>query len=139
MRVVLVIGLPASGKTTWAHTQVARLRALGVDARLLDDPRSAEELAASLDQECHLLFITDPHLCMQGVGSAAARRLEAQGHEVTLVFFANDPERCLVNAARRPDKSVARFIVQLAESYQLPDGVVGLPVYEASADEAPTT
>lgn len=139
MRVVLVIGLPASGKTTWARTQVARLQALGVDARLLDDPRSAEELAAGLEQGCQLLFITDPHLCAPGVGCAAERRLSTQGHEVTSVFFANDPERCLVNAARRPEKSVARFIVQLAKSYQLPDGVVGLPVYEATAGNAPST
>lgn len=133
MKVLLVIGLPASGKTHWAKRQVAKLLALGVTARLLDDPRTQDQLAEGLAQPSQVLIITDPYLCYPVARNAAGQMLTAAGHQVEYVFFECDPEQCQVNARLRPGKSVAKFIAQLAESYQIPANAAVLPVYSACA------
>jgi len=132
MKVVLVIGLPASGKTHWAKRQVAQLLALGVTARLLDDPRTQEQLSEGLARPAHVLFITDPYLCQSVARNAACQILTAAGHQVEYVFFERDPEQCQANARLRPGKPVAKFIAQLAESYQIPVNAAVLPVYRPS-------
>lgn len=133
MKVMLVVGLPAAGKTHWANRQVAQLLALGVTARLLDDPRTPEQLAEGLAQPGHVLFITDPYLCLAETRNAAGQILIAGGHQVEYVFFECDPVQCQVNARLRPGKPVAKFIAQLAESYQIPVNATVLPVYRAGA------
>jgi predicted kinase len=133
MKVLLVVGLPASGKTYWAKRQVAQLLALGVTARLLDDPRTQEQLAEGLARPSHVLFITDPYLCQPDARKTACQILTAAGHQVEYVFFECDPGQCQVNARLRLGKPVAKFIAQLAESYQIPANAVVLPVYRASA------
>ena len=52
MRITLIIGLPASGKTTYAKT---------LGGFLVDDPQSINELPL----ECDHLVITDPNFCIQ--------------------------------------------------------------------------
>lgn len=133
MKVMLVIGLPASGKTHWAKQQAAKLLALGVTARVLDDPRTQEQLAEGLARPSHVLFITDPYLCQPVARKAALEILSAAGHQVDCVFFECNPEQCLANARLRPDKPVTKFITQLAASYLVPDDAVVLPVYRPVA------
>lgn len=132
MNVMLVVGLPASGKTHWAKKEVAQLRAVGAMAGLLDDPRTQDQLTEALSQPGHTLFVTDPYLCLPEARKAANEILTSAGHRVFTVFFANDPAQCLVNAGRRQDMSVTKFINSLAQRYEVPNGAVTFPVYRES-------
>lgn len=133
MRVVLVIGLPASGKSTWARIEAARLRNRGHAAQVLDDPVSMEDVqrdvALALSQGAHSLFVVDPNLCRSPIRDAAVDWFKRQALAVECVFFANEPEQCLRNAmARSHDaKPVRSDVLSLSRVY-FPEGDL-LPVF----------
>ena len=54
--------------------------------------------------------------------------------EIQYIYFENDPERCLINAASptRKYKKVEQFIRQASKEYIIPEGVVPLKVYRQS-------
>ena len=127
MHVTLVIGLPASGKSTWAEGELRRLAQTGVFARLVDDPREPDEIALAVEQALMAgvtrLFITDPNLCSEKCLVAAEVWLHEQGLTVTRVYFRNDAEQCLKNACLpgRVDKTVSMAIRMWSRHYTPPD------------------
>ena len=133
--VTLVVGLPGSGKTTWARAQVARAAQAGLNAQLLDDPRDAVSLVAAVEQaraqRVDHLFIVDPHLC--GASALAAAKAWFERHDLAMevVHFANDPEQCVRNAASsdRQGKAVANAIRMWSRQYMPPASPPPLPVY----------
>lgn len=135
MRVTLVVGLPGSGKSAWADERKAELSRNGMRGAVLDDPRTPDELLGALAraraESVAELIITDPYLCEPDVFARARERLVREGFDVHAVFFENDVQACLANAARRPDKAVAHLIEQLARRYQVPAGVLPLAVWRA--------
>ena len=83
MKVVLVIGLPGSGKTCWAQSELSRLAMLGQVARLLDDPRSLDEVSSTLELarkgRCDAVYVVDQALCRLPVREQAKAWLRGQG------------------------------------------------------------
>jgi hypothetical protein len=125
MRIVLVVGLPASGKTTWARAEAERLFRSGQRSLVVDDPRDATELhnvlrTAAAEGVAHA-FVVDPHLCDARLRQAAHAQVARYG-VVEEVFFRNDPEQCLENARRkdRGAKSVDGAIRRWSLGYQPP-------------------
>lgn len=124
MRVTLVAGLPASGKTTM-------LRGLASDGAVCVDDIS--DLGALPAQRVPWFAVSDVNFCRPGVRAAAEAEIGRRygAVEVEWVFFANDPRQCLVNAAARNDgRDVAADIHVLSRVYVIPEEAVSVPVYE---------
>lgn len=89
MKIVLVVGLPASGKTYYARARIARNQQAGKPSALLDDPRTEGDLQAFLrqagEQGLHEVLITDPLLCDSHARESALRKLS--GNLLEWVFF----------------------------------------------------
>lgn len=116
MRVTLVIGLPASGKSTWARAQYP-------SATILDDPKELGEVDRAMSEMPAHLVIIDQNLCDPFVERAASEILDEIA-EVDKVYFENDVEACFNNARarleREPEKTVEGQITQLSRLYDPP-------------------
>ena len=112
-KIILVIGLPASGKTTWSKKYAHENNFI-----LIDDPKSFEnDILPYLKQDKNLI-ITDPHLCNKKVLDKAIEKiLSIKDCIIEKVFFENDKDKALKNALTRKDKKVESFIKELSKIY----------------------
>ena len=113
---IIIIGLPASGKTTYYHNNYSQ------DFKLYDDFISSfydglllEDLSNGIN-----LCITDPRLCN-------FERFEEymkvflgiiDKSQIELVLFENNKDCCLINADKR-NKKVAKTIEFYSNNYDL--------------------
>ncbi len=127
MILVLVVGLPGSGKTQYAHARASREGLV-----LVDDPTGLEALDVL---ESRSGIVTDPHLCCSETRAKAEHTLRKRFPGVVLewVFFENDPDACFANVGRRQkagdSRMVAGMIWGASKRYQIPEGVLVLPVW----------
>ena len=126
MKVILIAGLPGSGKSCHALTLA---RQYGVPTTLvLDDPKTSDEIQEALARPgLETLIITDPMLCRSDIRDAALVLLD--GHSIEFVYFANDTEQCLRNASGRSSKEVSGLIRHLSGLYEIPPHAIQIPVY----------
>src|ERR1035437_3143132 len=104
MLITLIIGLPSSGKTTYAKT---------LNGLLVDDPQSVKELP----DVCNHLIITDPNFCVQNVLDNAIQYLQEkyQTYNIKRIYFENNPQQCLKNCKK--EKLVKNYIKYLSTQY----------------------
>lgn len=124
-KVICIVGLPGSGKTTLAY-RMADDRA---DVTVIDDIRSQESLPAP--DAYAVLIITDPWFCMESVRVSAEATLRMRyGTAVEWIFFENDPAKALANVERRADgRLVTGLIAQLSRYYRVPEGVTVMRIW----------
>ena len=129
--IVLVVGLPGSGKSIFAR-QLAQAQGYV----WLDDPSvtlTREQLVErlqALNASAKGLCISDPLLCYAHNQEAAKEVLAQCCPQALLewVHFENDPQQCLANAqARNVARSVQAFIQEATKQYRPPASA--LPVY----------
>lgn len=117
-RIVLIIGLPASGKTYLAKNKYVPL-----GYRLIDDPKELPVLNKKEDY-----VICDPWLCDPSIRSCFY--LLYGDFEVEEIYFENDHEKCRKNIAERND---GRKIGNLNHfKYQIPEGIKPLKIWQSS-------
>lgn len=114
--VVLICGLPASGKSTFGRTLANSL-----DASFVDDPTDFDKQILPLlksDTGNKITVIADPHLCKEQARKAAELRIKAAcGVYPQFIFFENNPAKCLANLARRKAKGDNREVENCIKTY----------------------
>lgn len=135
----MVVGLPGSGKTTLAVETWGR----DDDTMIADDFNKNSKLYLDAFKEeipfggFKHVVITDPALCGVPEGSAEATvcemfHLEAQNVVFEWIYFENDMEAALVNAARTPKPGgTDAYTRTLTKHYTIPPGAKVLPVYKS--------
>ena len=122
--VVLLIGLPGSGKTTLAQTKF-----VPQGYYLVDDPRSLETVKEALEQHDKVV-ITDPLLTDPGAREAALSWFGLRGCQVSCIYFDNNPERATANLKLREDGRGPINVKAMSRFYTIPEDGVVVPVYE---------
>jgi hypothetical protein len=128
----LIMGLPASGKSTY---MAAAARSRPGPVVVIDDPKDfyADVVFRIVPGAMHL--IADCHLCIPEVRKSAEVRLRGAELmcEFRYTYFSNEPEQCLKNLAARMAagdlRTAESMIRQLSPLYVIPEGVVVIPVW----------
>lgn len=116
---VFIVGLPGSGKTTWAKNQN--------DGFVVDDPKFIEEIKIAIDQN-NKVYVVDPHLVLDHFRKLA-EQAELGVDEVQWIFFENNPNACWENVKNRNDgREVRGMIFCYSQLYHPPKNVI--PVYK---------
>lgn len=124
-KAIVIIGLPGSGKTTFAN-------ALG--GRLVDDAtQNEDELYDALASDEELVVITDVNAIYSRREQIISLIASKVKRKVEIICYENDPEACWANVCARGDGRVSRSgLLRMANAYKLdafdPDMV--LPVYK---------
>jgi len=121
MKIILIIGLPASGKTYYANT-------LGIP--VIDDITSLDQLPNTGD-----FVITDPYFCNSIILNKAIDILRKKypSATISLKYFENDPVQAKHNAMERTEfKQVSGFINYLSTIYNPPTDQHLIPVYNGT-------
>lgn len=136
MKLVLIAGLPGSGKTGLLRELAQTAEEQGLHVMSLDDPGVAAPLAPFLEavgrQRPDLVVIADPAFCHSRSRELAEARLRQAWApaQVEWHFFANDAEACRRNVVRRQDdRKVMAALTQWSKDYTVPEGHVALAVW----------
>ena len=108
MDAIVIVGLPASGKSTYIET-------IKDSAFVMDDFIRVEDLPS-----VEKLILADPYLCMDAFRQNILNALSRLGYKIELVFYENNPRQCLENAKTRPEKKVEGLIKLLSVEYHPP-------------------
>jgi len=126
MKIILIVGLPASGKT-----HLGRKLAEEQNLKLIDDPFLLDDIKPDLNKNG--LVICDPHLCKWYTRKTAELTLKSKYPTTSLewIFFENDRKSCLSNLKIRQsqgdNRNVRMFIYYLSTQYELIPGKYGIP------------
>lgn len=133
-KIVLICGLPGSGKTTLAH----QLASEHSNSLVIDDPSINGIQEINNIEDYDYVFIPDPAFCKTNTRIAAIQLLTNMYRNVSIksVFFENNPEQCIKNSQKRikqePKKRVESYIQYLTLWYNIPSNSI---VYEVFSDE----
>ena len=109
MKALVIVGLPASGKSTYIETIQHLYNAVYDDIYCEIEKISYDSI-----------IISHPDFCKDNIRGEVKRRLETKGYSVEFLFFANNPKQCLKNAKRRENKDVDGYIRYLSGFYNPP-------------------
>lgn len=124
-RIIIIVGLPASGKTTHASYLTSQF----FGSVLIDDPKNWDDVLTHVLKGHDLIVLTDPHLCFACNRDVADRQFKDLGFNVDWVFFENNPDQCIRNSRKRGTKKVERDIMWFSKNYTIPHGAEYMPVY----------
>lgn len=122
-KVILLIGLPGSGKSVLAHQLLEEKARAGETWHLFDDPQPEHNAAVmQCVRDGHHLIICDAHLCLNSIRENAETMLRAAGvTEIERIYFSRDVDACVRNIEQRNDgRDVGATLYLYAMSYNPP-------------------
>jgi len=144
---MLVVGLPGSGKSMWCRAVTARTGALLIDDFKSHAPDLVFRNALKLPQLVHAVaagrrcIVADIDFTRTDARTDAARWLASQFPHIEplWVFFASDPERCRANVLADTSRNTAARLRELdarAPVYNIPSNARVLPVWAPAAEDS---
>ena len=133
MRIIIIVGLPGSGKTYLAKRLVDKMQGV-----LLDDVNNhggLDTIKQYINKQAPQIIITDPHLCRREAQLFAKKFFSdyTMQYMVEWIFFENNVEACLKNIKRRTKKGDARNVsgmLHVSKTYFIPDDITPLRVWQ---------
>lgn len=127
--IIVVIGLPASGKTEYCKILNLSFHGVIVDDNAMENNK---RIIIDLIEDGRDFIYADAMLCIPKVINLFKSFVESiEGISVEYRYFENNLEQCLINSQKpnRKYKKVDRFIKDCSEVYYIPVGVVPLKVW----------
>lgn len=120
--IICVVGLPGSGKTWYAKNVLK-------GDYLVDDPFDFVDFPRDVPLD-KTVVICDPALCLSRIRAKSILDVMYKGHSFKWIFFENNIEKCRQNIAYRNDgRKVNITLEHLSNHYEIPEGVVPLPIW----------
>ena len=135
MKITIIVGLPGSGKTTFAKTLVKE------NVVLFDDPgalqKTFDEMMLYINQNKGDAIVTDIYCFNETTRKGVEEYLYSNGvSKIDWIFFENDPESCIKNIKTRNEisgfeKYVSENRIKLmSREYTIPESSIVIPVYK---------
>jgi hypothetical protein len=145
-KITMIVGLPGSGKTTYAKELLCGKWA----TKLFDDPSVDEKGIEALRlyvRNGSNAIVTDVYCITPDVRALAVEKMRSWSQdewnrhslykiEIEWIFFANDPEACIANIKRRNQENPNFRLIpdglvrEASRHYVIPDGATVIPVYK---------
>ena len=127
-KVTLLVGLPGSGKTTVGNFFIEKHNTIGKGI-FIDDigvlTQDAKSYLLNIDKEIDYIIISDVYFCKEKVLQAAKNLIIEifSNVEVEILYFENNPEKCLYNVKEREkngdNRKVDGLIKLLSKDYNV--------------------
>lgn len=130
LKIIMIVGLPGSGKTTWGSSFVKE----NPNSFFIDDisivTKNAKEYLMAIKKENKPyvnLLIADVLFCQKEVRDKAYQVIREvfPESEIKPIFFENSIEKCHKNVEQRKklgdDRKVSELIVNLSKKYSIPE------------------
>lgn len=127
-KVTLLVGLPGSGKTTVGNFFIEKHNTIGKGI-FIDDigvlTQDAKSYLLNIDKEIDYIIISDVYFCKEKVLQAAKNLIIEifPNVEVEILYFENNPEKCLYNVKERgkngDNRKVEGLIKLLSKEYNV--------------------
>lgn len=130
MRILIVIGLPGSGKTTHVLNHLKQDDNFFIDDFSLNLDKIKEFKESGLQK----LIIADPQLCFVDETEIikTLKSLVSEKFLYEIIYFENNVEQCIKNIKNRNDgRLISEFIMRnvYTKHYVIPKYAITLPVY----------
>ena len=133
-RVIFIIGLPGSGKTTKVFDLISSGKINKKTWFFVDDPQCISEFDPFVEMNTNII-VTDPHLCDQKHREQAICFFRDRNYEVETIYFENAPEKCMNNIRYRNDGKVISLAGMQSFNYTIPDEVTPLKIWQPIDNE----
>ena len=124
-KIVLIIGLPGSGKTHFAQKYVEQ------GFYLIDDPTSIDDNILNCYDN---IVITDPFLCNPSIRNMAILKLQKNGFVVECLYFENNPQKAynLTQYRNKKDQEHRDISLEGMKSfkYEIPNNTITIPIWQ---------
>jgi hypothetical protein len=135
MKVIIIIGLPCSGKT-WLANQLS----LGIIPIIDDSICLGRDVLSihTLDELKNGYILTHPFLCVKEILQSEIDWINKTFHGMNVfiecVYFENNIQKCLKNLEHRIRmgdlRNVELSIRRLAQEYIIPENTLTLPIWQ---------
>ena len=126
-KIILVCGLPGSGKTFLGRNLSQEMGFEFIDDITKESfPRFHELLSNNQS-----VIISDPKFTHTKIRNEAIKYLKQfEGLTIEWIFFENDPKQCVRNINVRDDgRDVVDFVKSFSRLYKIPDSAKTIPVF----------